>query len=164
MTDKKDVHILVPRGFQNRRLVKGEAANLEDGKTAARGDCMECRGTGAIVLNVMLLNPHVVDGRIVSCKPAPQVVRCRCYKGQFWRNWHPANFVAIILPKWEKEIKEFVEREKSRIIRESGGNYEPGADTFLDDLNLSKRKKKKEVLSLDDCVREMLAKKGDFII
>lgn len=164
MTDEKKPHILVPRGFQNRELLKGEAGNLDDASLAARGECVKCKGTGAVLHRVRLVDPHVVDGKIVKCKPEIDLFRCKCYMGQFWRSFHPLNVRAKFLPKWEKEVRDALEAEKARIIRESGGSYDPHSDTFLRDLEVPLQKNEKKVMSLDDCVRDMLKKKGDFIV
>lgn len=160
--EKKNAHILVPRGFQNRELLQGNAANLESG-VPSTGECIKCKGTGAILHRVRLVDPHVVDGRIEKCTPQIDWFKCKCYKGQFWRVFHVLNVRAKLFPYWEKEIRDLMETEKARIIRDSGGNYDPHQDTFLRDTGLRRDEDNKRIKSLDEILRDTLKKKGDFI-
>ena len=164
MTDKKNVHILVPRGFQNKELLRATRGISHDASdTPSDGECITCKGTGAIFHKIWLENFHVVDGRILNATPKMAWFRCKCGWGQFWIRFHPINVRARLFPKWRKEIREALEQEKARIIRESGGSYDPYSDTFLDDLGY-KTPKTNKVESLDEILRRTLAKKGDFII
>jgi len=159
-----NVHILVPKGFQNRELLQAEQGlNHDPSDRPAEGKCMKCKGTGAIVLGISLLDPEVVEGRIINCKPSFSLVKCKCYLGAFWIKFNHLNVQARIVPHWAKEIREMLEREKARIIRESGGNYNPHQDSFLNDCNY-KAPKNNQMLSLEEILRQSLAKKGDFII
>lgn len=151
----KPATILVPRGFQNRQLVKPT-----DPEHPEYGECLTCKGTGAQVLGVQLLEPKIVDGRIVECKPTLQLIKCKCALGQFWVNFHHLNVQAKVIPKWYKEIKEFTEQEKARLIRESGGNYNPHNDTFLNRLGYQNPSKKPKLVSVDDAVKQLLRKDG----
>lgn len=163
--DKKNVHVLVPRGFQNRELLRAERGINHDAyDTPANGECIKCRGTGAIVEHVFIKDFTVVDGRIVSATPGMTLSKCRCYRGQFWIRFHPLNVQARVFPKWMKEIREMLEQEKARIIRDSGGSYDPHSDTFLKDAGYKPPKKDNEILSLDEILRQTLSRKGDFIV
>lgn len=133
--DKKNVHILVPKGFQNRQLLKANKGISHDATdTPGEGVCVSCRGSGAIPHKVWLEDFEVVDGRIVKATPKMGWFKCKCYMGQFWLRFHPVNVEARLMPVWEKELREMLEREKAHIISESGGNYLAGQDTFLKDI------------------------------
>lgn len=161
----KNVHILVPKGFQGKELLRGHASNLDkDGGVPAEGECMKCRGTGAIFHKIWLEDFEISDGRIIKATPKMAWFKCRCYLGQFWIRFHPVNVRARLLPKWGNDVREALEQEKERLIRESGGNYRAGQDTFLSDAGYKPVRPGEKVLSLDDCVRNMLKQKGDFII
>lgn len=161
----KNVHILVPKGFQGKELLRGHASNLDkDGGVPSEGECMTCRGTGAIFHKIWLEDFEISDGRIIKATPKMAWLKCKCYLGQFWIRFHPLNVRARLFPKWGKDIKEALEREKATLIRESGGSYEPGQDTFLRDAGYKPVSSREKVLSLDDCLRDMLKQKGDFIV
>lgn len=144
--DNKNVHILVPKGFQHGELMTAK----EIDPASPQGTCIKCKGTGGVFHKLWLEDPHVSDGRIVSCTPKMAWERCRCYLGQFWRQFHILNVKARLLPKWKAEIKEALEREKQRIISESGGSYEPGRDTFLSDAGYKGPVTKPVIGSLED--------------
>lgn len=130
--------ILVPKGFQGKQMLGPD------------GKCMTCKGTGGVLHKVWLEDPHVIDGKIISCVPKTAWEKCRCYMGAFWIRFHPINVQARLFPFWRKELNEALEREKARIISDCGGNYEPGSDTFLKDLGYRAPKEKRKVVSLDD--------------
>jgi hypothetical protein len=133
--EKKNVHILVPKGFQNKQLMRATKGISHDASdTPADGECLACKGTGAILHRVWLEDFHVVDHKIVSAKPCTAWTKCKCYLGAFWLRFHPLNVQAKLFPKWEKEIHEMLEREKTSIITACGGNYNPHQDSFLKDI------------------------------
>lgn len=149
--DKKNVHILVPKGFQNRELLKAEKGLSHDASdTPANGECIKCKGTGAIPHKVWLENPEVVEYRIVNCVVKMAWFKCKCYKGQFWLRFHPLNVQARLVPQWSKELTEMKERAKAEVIQASGGNYNPHTDTFLRDLEYKAPKQSKELKSLKE--------------
>jgi hypothetical protein len=163
MTDepKKNVHVLVPRGFQNRELLRAEKGISHDASdTPSDGECMKCKGTGAVPERVWLEDFEIVDGRIVTATPKLAWSKCRCYMGQFWIRFHPVNVKAKLLPKWKTELRDMLEQEKASLIRQSGGNYEPGRDTFLADIGY-RPPKTQQIFSLDKIVRDTMTKRGD---
>ncbi len=148
VNDKKNVHILVPRGFQNKELLRPDSSNPES-LTPHHGECLKCRGTGAIIENLWLDDVEIKNGYIIKCTPKMGFSKCKCSTGQFWVKFHPVNVQAIVFPKFEKEIREMVEREKVKWLTESGGNYEPGRDTFLKDLGyVPPHKQKPKIASI----------------
>lgn len=155
--DKKKVHILVPKGFQNRELLKSEQLDPDHPEV---GKCIRCRGTGCVILGVILDNPHVVDGKIIDCIPKFQAVKCKCSWGQFWIRFHPTNVQARVLPHFRKEIREMMELEKRRIIEACGGNYNPHQDTFLKDIGYVPPQNKPKLVTVEDVVKQQMKKDG----
>lgn len=133
--EKKNVHILVPEGFQNRELLRAEKGISHDASdTPSDGVCIKCKGTGAIPHKVWLTNYRVENYKIVTAEINMAWLKCRCYKGQFWIRFHPLNVQARLVPHWQKELYEMKEREKERIIRDSGGEYDSAKEQFLKHL------------------------------
>lgn len=133
--ENKNVHILVPKGFQGKELLRAtQGINHDASDKPAEGECIKCKGTGAVLHKVWLENYRVIDGKIVEATPKMAWTKCKCYMGQFWLKFHPLNVQARLMPKWGKEAREMLEREKADIINKCGGNYTPGQDTFLDDI------------------------------
>lgn len=155
MTDeslgKKNVHILVPRGFQRGNLLRPEKGISHDASdTPADGVCMTCKGTGAVPHKVWLSDYVIEDYQIETCKVNTSWTKCSCFRGQWWRSFHPLNVQARLIPHWSAELKKMLVQAKELVQRESGGKYDSAVDTFLKHLEYKKPELSKEAKTLKE--------------